>query len=130
MIPVTLSLRSAAVVWCLFLSSVDWGLWTLTLCLIIHCCAVARSSQPWLLHSLGRTDHKGSGWPALSCLKHWQQLYHPIPSHSVPYHPPITSSRSVWRSKVFFPPTEPGLWWLCHSWWLLRMKIWRFEIAW
>lgn len=83
MIPVTLSLRSAAVVWCLFLSSVDWGLWTLTLCLIIHCCAVVRSSEPWLLHSPGQTDHEGSGWPAQSCLKHWQQLSHSIPSRPI-----------------------------------------------
>ncbi len=61
-----------------------FGPWTLSalsaLCLIIHCCAVALSSQPWLLCSLGQTDHEGSGWPAQSCLEHWQQLSHPIPS--------------------------------------------------
>lgn len=91
-----------------------FGPWTPSalsaLCLIIHCCALALSSQPWLLHSLGQTAHEGSGWPAQSCLEHWQQLSHPICL--------LLPARLSGDQIIFF--TVPEFWWFDGCFWVCK----------
>ncbi len=123
MIPVSLCLSLRSKHHCSSLVSISilcglrpFGPWTPSalsaLCLIIHCCALALCSQPWLLHSLGQTAHEGSGWPAQSCLERWQQLSHPI--------------------RLLLPHffTVPGFWWFDGCFWVCKCADRRYLKSW